>query len=275
MKKNLARIDKYEINGQSILLGDSLEIMPKLDTIFDACITDPPYNISGYDNKKKIGWLKSNNFWTDKKFNKIDEKWDKFSNKGYEMFTEAWLNYICKLVKTNGNIVIFGTYHNIYLIGYLLNKLNKKIINSIVWYKNNAFPNITQRMLCESTEHMIWAVNNDQRNAKNWTFNYNVLKGINGGKQMRNVWETSITPLSEKKFGKHPSQKPFSIISKLVLGLTNKNDKILDPFVGGGTIPIVCMKNNRSCLGVEKDKNYFLIAKNRLKNESKNMDLFI
>jgi site-specific DNA-methyltransferase (adenine-specific) len=273
MQKNNI-IKRTEVDGQILLLGDSLKILPCLNEKFDACITDPPYNISGYDHKKEIGWLKSNDFWKEeKKFNKMDEKWDGFTNKDYEKFIETWLKLICKVVKKNGNIVIFGTYHNIYKIGYLLEKLNKRIVNSIVWYKRNAFPNITQRMFCESTEYMIWAVNNDPSEAKKWTFNYDVLKKINEGKQMRNVWDVTLTPQREKKLGKHPTQKPIKIIERLVLGLTNKEDYILDPFMGSGTLPLVCMLNNRKSLGIDNNENYFNLAVKRLQN-FKESDMF-
>jgi len=277
MTLRLSSNNKFTINNQTLLLGDSLNILPTLKKQFDACITDPPYNISGYDHKKEIGWLKSNKFWTEqKKFYKIDESWDKFSNGDYERFTEEWLKMACCLVKKNGNIIIFGTYHNIYKIGYLLEKLDKKIINSIVWYKRNAFPNITQRMLCESTEHIIWAVNNSQKNASNWIFNYNFLKSINHGKQMRNVWDIPSTPQNEKEFGKHPSQKPVKVIEKLIIGFTNKGDNILDPFMGSGTIPLVCMLHDRESLCIENNEDYYNLAVKRLKgsNKNKNVDAF-
>lgn len=274
VNKNQTSKNELVINNQTLLFGDSLEILPTLKEQFDACITDPPYNISGYDHKKQIGWLKSNKFWTEEKqFNKINEDWDKFSNSNYEKFTEEWLKLICTLVKKNGSIIIFGTYHNIYKIGYLLEKLNKRIINSIVWYKRNAFPNITQRMLCESTEHMIWAVNNDCKNASNWVFNYEIFKKINNGKQMRNVWDIPLTPQNEKQYGKHPSQKPLRLVERLILGFTNRGNYVLDPFMGSGTIPLACMLNNRKSLSIEKDKNYYDLALKRLNEYSKNKTL--
>lgn len=270
MKKDYVRNNIFTINDQTLLLGNSLEILPTLKEKFDACITDPPYNISGYDHKKEIGWLKTNKVWTEeKKFNKIDENWDKFSNGDYTKFTEQWLKLICSLVKKNGNIVVFGTYHSIYKIGYLLEKLDKKIINSIVWYKRNAFPNITQRMLCESTEYMIWAVNNSPKYASNWVFNYSVLKQMNQGTQMRNVWDIPMTPQNEKKYGKHPSQKPIGVIGRLILGFTNKGDYVLDPFMGSGTIPLTCMLHDRKSLCIENNKDYFNLATTRLKELSK------
>lgn len=249
-----------------IVLGDCIEVLKKIETdSIDACITDPPYNISGYDNKKKIGWLESNKYWTEsKKFNKINAEWDKYSNTSYEDFSLTWLSEIKRIVKPNGNIAIFGSYHNIYKIGYLLEKLDLRIINSIVWYKRNAFPNVTQRMFCESTEYIIWAANNSQKKAKNWTFNYQTMKEINGGKQMRNLFDVPNTKTSEKSFGKHPSQKPIEVIKNLVLALTNEDDIIIDPFSGSGTTAFVAKQNNRKFIGVECDENYVDISNQRI-----------
>lgn len=251
-----------------LIFGDAIEKLKKLDTnSIDHCITDPPYNISGYDNKKKIGWLQSNKLWTeDKKFYKIEEKWDSFNNNDYEGFTQKWLNQVFRVLKPNGNIIIFGTYHNIYKIGYLLQKSDRKIINSIVWYKRNAFPNITQRMLCESTEHIIWSVNNTQKKATKWVFNYDVLKNMNNGKQMRNVWDIPLTPASEKKLGKHPSQKPIALIERLVLAASNEGNIILDPFAGSGTILLVAKKLCRKYIGIENNSEYIEYCQKRIES---------
>ena len=254
----------------SLICGDALEILKSLpDHCIDHCITDPPYNISGYDNKKKIGWLESNKHWTDSKnFSKIDANWDKFSNDDYVDFTRAWITEIIRVIKPNGNIIIFGSYHNIYRIGSILQDFDRKLINSITWYKRNAFPNITQRMLCESTEHIIWAVNETQKKAKNWTFNYKELKAINGGTQMRNMWDLTSTPASEKKHGKHPSQKPVSVISRLVTGMTKKGDFIIDPFMGSGTLPVVANSLGRNFIGIDNDKKFCELALKRVISES-------
>lgn len=261
-----------------LILGDALKELQKLDdNSVDHCITDPPYNISGYENKKEIGWLKSDTHWSsNKNFNKIEEKWDSFSEKDYEKFTRQWLSEVFRVVKPNGNIIIFGSYHNIYRIGNYLQDADKKVINSIVWFKRNAFPNITQRMLCESTEHIIWACNNSQKNAKNWIFNYNVLKKINGGKQMRNVWDIPMTSPKEKKHGKHPSQKPEEVLKRLILGCTNENEIILDPFIGSGTTAVVAKKHGRSYIGIDNSSEYIEIANKRISSLHKeNLKKFI
>lgn len=254
----------------SLICGDALAILKSIpDHSIDHCITDPPYNISGYDNKKKIGWLESNKHWTESKnFSKIDAKWDKFSNDDYVKFTRSWIEQIIRIVKPNGNIIIFGSYHNIYRIGSILQDFDRKLINSITWYKRNAFPNVTQRMLCESTEHIIWAANETQKKAKNWVFNYKELKTINGDKQMRNMWDLTSTPPSEKKSGKHPSQKPVSVISRLVKGMTKKGELIIDPFMGSGTLPLVANSLGRKFVGIDNDKKFCELALKRITSES-------
>lgn len=296
--KEIVKKEMYFRNSKSTLYhANCLELMKNMeDNAFDACITDPPYSISGYNGKKAIGWLKSNKYWTEnKKFKKINEEWDIFNEDSYYSFTKMWLQQIQRIVKKNGNIVIFGSYHNIYAIGELLNQIDLKIINSIVWYKRNAFPNVTQRMFCESTEHIIWAVNESKTKAKNWIFLYEEGKKLNRKKickgcnknldfnysfcpfcgkelieekiiQMRNMWDIPLTNGKEKKHGKHPAQKPLEVIKRLVLTLTKKSDYIIDPFMGIGTIPLVCNIFERKSIGIEKYKKYCEIAKKRFVN---------
>ena len=133
------------------------------------------------------------------------------------------------------NLFIFGSYHCIFTIGFILQSVyNRRIISQIVWFKPNAQPNITCRMFTESTEFVVWSVNETPDKAKNWTFNYDDMKGINEGKQMRNLWAIPLTKRSERINGKHPSQKPLELIERIVLASTKDGDRILDPFRGRG-----------------------------------------
>jgi site-specific DNA-methyltransferase (adenine-specific) len=262
------RFMKFSLKSKGeMYLGDCLEKLKSFeDSSFDHCITDPPYNISGYDDKKNIGWYSSNPTWKkEKSFKKIEEDWDSFSDQEYLIFTRDWIKEIKRVVKPNGNIFIFGTYHNIYKVGFILEALDTRIINSIIWYKRNAFPNITQRMFCESTEQIIWAVNNSKKKAKNWTFNYKELKEMTvNKKQMRNMWDIPMTSVKEKKFGKHPSQKPMEIADRLILGCTNVGDTILDPFFGSGTFLLSALNHNRKFVGIDNNYDYFKLAQERL-----------
>jgi site-specific DNA-methyltransferase (adenine-specific) len=264
-EKRTYTLKNKELKNQ-LFLGNCLEILKAIPSqSIDCVITDPPYNISGYDHKKQIGWLKSNDYWKkDKAFKKIDETWDKFSDDDYETFTIEWLMELKRIVKPNGNIAIFGSYHNIYKIGYLIEKLDLKTINSIIWYKRNAFPNVTQRMFCESTEQIIWCVNNSKKDAKNWTFNYQTMKELNGGVQMRNLFDVPLTKASEKEHGKHPSQKPLEVLNNLVLALTNEGDVVLDCFLGSGTTAVSALQHKRNFIGIEQNYEYLQLAERRL-----------
>jgi len=177
----------------SLYEGDSLRLMTEWsDACIDHCIVDPPYNMS---KKKGLGWAYSSHVT-------MSEDWDQYSREGYLEFTRTWLKQVARVVRPNGNIFIFGTYHNIYDIGSVIEEMGLRVVNSIVWFKPNAQPNITCRMLTESTEYAIWACNGTEKKAKNWIFNYEVAKRLNGGKQMRNMWAIPYTSKKEKQFGK-------------------------------------------------------------------------
>jgi len=120
-------------------------------------------------------------------------------------------------------------------------------------------------MLCESTEHIIWVTNETQKKAKNWVFNYKDMKELNGGVQMRNVWNIPMTPTSEKKFGRHPSQKPIEVLERLVRGMTNKGDIIIDPFMGSGTLPVAAQLLGRYYIGIDNKKDFCNLAIKRLR----------
>ncbi len=252
--------EKLPVN--QIISGDCLKIMRSFpDKAFDCCITDPPFNMS---KKKGLGWAFSSHVT-------MQEQWDIFAEDDYFQFTVDWIREVLRVLKTNGNLFIFGSFHCIFTIGFILQNLfDRRIISQLVWYKPNAQPNITCRMFTESTEFIIWAVNNESKKAKNWTFNYEVMKAMNNDKQMRNMWEIPITKRSEKKYGKHPSQKPLAVVNRLVLAGTNEGDLILDPFSGTGTTAVVAQENKRKWIMIEKEEVYNQIAQERI-DELSNM----
>lgn len=245
-----------KFNNQVICADAILEMKTWPSGIFDACITDPPYNIA--KRKKGLSWAFSSHVT-------MQSDWDRFLDNDYAAFTLAWLKEVCRVTKLNGNIFIFGSYHNIYLIGAIAQKLKLRIINSIIWAKPNAQPNITCRMFTESTEQIIWLCNNTEKNAKKWTFNYALTKELNEGKQMRNFWSIPTAPKNERKYGKHPSQKPLFLMERIVLAATNPKDKILDCFCGSGSTLVACKKLGRHYVGIERDQKYCQIATARLK----------
>jgi len=236
--------------------GDCVEAMSKWpDAIFDACITDPPYNMS---RRKGLKWAFSSHVT-------MDEGWDRFSNDDYFKFTINWLREVCRLVRPNGNLLVFGSFHNIYLIGFVLEHvLRRRILQQITWFKPNAQPNITGRLPTESTEYIIWACNNTPEHAAKWTFDYAASKVIGGGKQLRNLWSIPCTPRSERKSGSHPSQKPAQLLVRIVTLWSKPDDLILDCFLGTGTTATAARQLGRRWVGIEKDAGYVEIANKRL-----------
>ncbi|HTE86757.1 MAG TPA: site-specific DNA-methyltransferase [Dehalococcoidia bacterium] len=245
-----------EVSAGEVVTGDCLEILRGwVDGSIDHCIADPPFNIS---KKQGLGWAFSSHVT-------MHEQWDRYTPEAFYEFNLAWLREVCRVTRVNGNLLIFGTYHNIYLLGYLLQHvLGLRINNSIIWYKPNAQPNITARTLTESTEQIIWAVNERAEKARRWTFDYWHAKELNGGKQMRNLWEFSVTSQKERRFGKHPSQKPLALVERIVEIATAPGDLLLDPFGGAGTLAVAAQRLGRRWVLIESVPEYAEIARRRL-----------
>jgi DNA modification methylase len=243
-----------------IYSGDCVAVMREWpDAIFDACITDPPYNMS---RRKGLKWAFSAHVT-------MNELWDRFTNDEYFDFTRRWLTEASRLVRPNGNILVFGSFHNIYVIGFILEHvLGLRILQQITWFKPNAQPNITGRLPTESTEYIIWACNNTPEHAAKWTFDYAESKQINGGKQLRNLWSFPCTPRSERATGAHPSQKPAALLGRIVKLWTKPDDLILDCFLGTGTTSVAANALGRRWVGIEQDPAYIEIAEKRIANPS-------
>ena len=242
-----------------VILGDALEVMRTWpDNCVDHCIADPPFNIS---KEKGLGWAFSSHVT-------MQEQWDNFSEDEFFQFNVDWLREVCRVVRPNGNILVFGTFHNIYQLGFILQSgLNRRLLNSVIRYKPNAQPNITARMLTESTEQLIWTVNGaptGKDKATKWTFNYWRAKELNNNKQMRNLWEFAVTPRSERNLGKHPSQKPLGLLERLVELGSEPGQLVLDPFGGAGTLAVAAEKLGRNWVLVESEREYATLAQARL-----------
>ena len=260
-----------------VIRGDALAVMREWpEACIDHCIADPPFNMS---KKKGLGWAFSSHVT-------MQEAWDQFENDDFFRFNVEWLREVCRVVKPNGNIIVFGTYHNIYQLGFILQSgLHRRILNSIVWYKPNAQPNITARMLTESTEQLIWAVNgtpSGRGKATGWTFNYWKAKELSGDKQHRNLLPTRINGLptitianpvaspKEKRTGRHPSQKPVKLVETLISLFTKRGDLVLDPFAGTGALGQAAIRRGREYLLIEKNPKYHAIAQENVRDEKRN-----
>ena len=249
----------YEDDNFKLLHGDALLLLKKIPKeSIDMIFADPPYFLSGDGITCSAGKMVS------VKKGAWDEK---VSLKEKHNFNKKWIRACKHVLKPNGTLWISGTMHNIYSIGMALEEEGFKIINNITWKKLNPPPNISCRAFVHSTETILWAKKDDKK-AKH-KFNYEVMKEMNDGKQMKDVWETSLTKPSEKKCGKHPTQKPVALLEKIILASTDENDLILDPFNGSGTTGIVANRLNRRYIGIEKEKEYLDLTIKRKESDSK------
>ena len=234
-------------NGSfSLINGDTFKVLKKIeDKTFDIIFADPPYFLSNNGITCSGGKMIS--------VNKGD--WDKsLTLKEKHTFNKRWIKECYRILKDTGTIWISGTLHNIYSIGMALEESGFKILNNITWQKTNPPPNLACKTFTHSTETILWA-RKDLKNVK-YTFNYDAMKQMNANKQMKDVWTTSLTKPSEKKQGKHPTQKPLEILDKIILASTKENDLILDPFCGSSTTGISAVKLARKYIGIDNEKEY-------------------
>lgn len=246
----------YDSENFKLILGDSFKELKKIEEkSVDMIFADPPYFLSGDGITCSGGKMVSVNKgdWDKKK--SIEEK---------HRFNRKWIKLCYRILKADGTIWISGTMHNIYSIGMALEQEGFKIINNITWKKLNPPPNISCRFFVHSTETILWA-KKDLKNVKH-KFNYELMKKMNGGKQAKDVWESSLTKPSEKKQGKHPTQKPIEILEKIVLASTDEGDLILDPFNGSGTTGIAATKLNRKYIGIDNEKEFLDLTIRRKEN---------
>lgn len=247
---------KSESGDFKLIKSDIFKAIKKIDDkCIDMIFADPPYFLSGNGITCKSGKMVSVN----------KGEWDKkLSIKEKHKFNKKWIHECYRVLKDNGTIWISGTLHNIYSIGMALEEEGFKIINNITWQKTNPPPNLACKAFTHSTETILWA-KKDIKNIK-YTFNYALMKKLNNNKQMKDVWTTSLTKKSEKKCGKHPTQKPLEILDRIILSSTNENDIILDPFCGSSTTGISAVKLNRNYIGIDNSKEYIVLSIKRYKN---------
>jgi site-specific DNA-methyltransferase (adenine-specific) len=253
----------YERKNLRLILGNCFEVLEEMpENTFDMIFADPPYHLSNGGFTCQAGKAVSVN----------KGKWDE--SKGIDedfQFHLDWINACRRVLKPNGTIWISGTYHSIYSCGFALQKANYKILNDIIWYKPNASPNLSCRYFTASHETLLWAIKDKK---EKHTFNYELLKNSKWendnykkeNKQMRSVWDIPTLKGYEKKFGKHPTQKPLELLKRVILASTNKGDLILDPFTGSSTTGIMAMKLGRGFVGIDKEKEYLDLSIKRFED---------
>lgn len=243
--------------------GDSIALLNQLpENSIDMIFADPPYNLSNGGFTVHAGKMVS--------VHKGD--WDK--SKGFQDdydFHYRWLEACKRVLKPQGTLWVSGTYHSIYQCGHALQSLGYHVLNDISWFKPNASPNLSCRFFTASHETIIWA--RKDKKAKH-TFNYDLMKNGDWPEdklkkpklQMRSVWSMGTPKPEEKKFGKHPTQKPLDLLKRIVLSSTKKGDVVLDPFTGSSTTGIASIVNDRKFVGIDLEKNYLDLSIKRYKD---------
>ena len=262
----------------TIINGECVTEMKKLpDSCIDLIIADPPYNLSQggkwkWDNSVELKGLGGN-------WNKVMQDWDNYSFESYMRFTQEWLKEAQRIMKTTGSMWIFGTYHNIGIINVFCQALGIEIINEVIWYKRNAFPNLAGRRLTASHETILWCNKGGKKReyyfnyeySKVGDFSYDELKAP--GKQMRTVWDISNNKEKfELAYGKHPTQKPIRILKRMIKLASKEGDIMLTPFAGSGSECVSAKMTGRKYIGIEIDKSYCDIAETRLSHIEENED---
>lgn len=235
----------------TLLKGDCFELLQQFDFKFDMIFADPPYFLSNDGISVQSGKIVS--------VNKGD--WDKGGTPEYIYdFNLKWLSLCRDKLKENGTIWISGTYHNIFSVANALTELGYKILNVVTWVKTNPPPNISCRYFTYSTEFIIWARKSQK---KPHQFNYALMKKLNDNKQMTDVWRLPAIAPWEKSCGKHPTQKPLALLTRIILASTNPKSWILDPFSGSGTTGIAANLVGRRYLGIELQTDFAEMSKMR------------
>ncbi|MEZ5918785.1 MAG: site-specific DNA-methyltransferase [Alphaproteobacteria bacterium] len=251
---------KSEVSTDSILVGDCVKIMNALpQESVDLVFADPPYNLQlGGDLHRP----------NNSKVDAVDNDWDQFESlKTYDEFTKNWLEAARGVLKPDGSLWVIGSYHNIFRLGYILQDMGFWILNDIIWRKTNPMPNFRGRRFTNAHETLIWAGKSKE---SKYFFNYEGMKSLNEDLQMRSDWTlplcTGAERLKDTDGGKaHPTQKPESLLYRVLLSSTRKGDTVLDPFFGTGTTGAVARKLGRHFIGIEREESYAAFARERIR----------
>jgi modification methylase len=251
----------FSLPLDQIVHGDSIEVMANLPSgSVDLIFADPPYNLQ-LENELR----RPNNTLVDA----VDDEWDRFDSfEDYDAFTRAWLTEARRILKDEGTIWVIGSYHNIYRVGATMQDLGFWFLNDIVWRKTNPMPNFRGTRFTNAHETLLWCARS--REQKRYTFNYHAMKALNDDLQMRSDWSLPICSGRErlKQNGEkaHTTQKPESLLYRVILASSNEGDVVLDPFSGSGTTAAVARKLGRRYVGIEREERYVTVARERLRS---------
>ena len=258
--------------GWALVQGDCLEALESLPPhSVDVAFADPPYHLSNGGTTCQSGRRAS-----------VDKgRWD--ASQGVtedHAFQARWLGAVRRALKPSGTLWVSGTQHVIFSIGYAMQELGFHLLNTVTWYKPNASPNLACRFFTHSTELLLWASPSKSRPLAH-RFNYQEMKTLNGGKQMRDLWAICEQPRPggeqvvwgiptpgprEKAHGRHPTQKPLALLERVLAASSSPGDLVLDPFAGSGTTGIAALRAGCRFLGIEREPDYVELSARRLRD---------
>ena len=254
-------VHRNEARGLWLYHGNCLELLDAIaakypEGRFDCIFADPPYFLSNGGITCHAG-----------KMVKVDKgAWDK--SRGPELnheFNLEWLRRCQRVLKPNGTLWVSGTHHVIFSIGYAMQQLGMKLLNQVTWEKPNPPPHLACRYFTHSTETVLWAAKDAKSKHR---FNYPLMRELNGGKQMKDVWRFTSPKDAEKTHGKHPTQKPLALLERLLLASTVEGDLVLDPFMGGGTTVVAASRLGRRGVGIDADAQHAALSVRRVIGET-------
>ena len=252
--------DHTPLQLDAILQGDCRQVLQSLpEECVDLVFADPPYNLQlGTDEL-----LRPNQTHVDG----VDDSWDAFDSFAeYDRFTEEWLRACRRVMKPTATLWVIGTYHNIHRVGRILQDMGYWLLNEVCWVKTNPMPQFRGVRFTNAHETLLWAKKSEKQ--KRYTFNYQLMKALNGDKQMRSDWLLPICTGAERlRVGGekvHSTQKPEALLERVILSSSNAGDVVLDPFFGSGTTGAVAKRLGRHWLGVERDPVYIGAAQERI-----------
>jgi len=243
----------FSDRGVRLYCGDALEVLTAIPKeSVDLIFADPPYGLSNGGFTCHAG----------KRVSVNKGSWDK--SRGVEAnfeFHRSWITACRRVLKPDGSLWVSGTYHSIYACGYALQRGGWHILNEISWYKPNAAPHLACRMFAASHETLIWARKNKM---SKHVFHYETMRNSSwpgdfikkNNRQMRSVWAINTPLPSEKKYGKHPTQKPLALLSRIITACTDEGDLVLDPFCGSATTGVAALSRNRQFCGIDSEEEY-------------------
>ena len=243
----------YAQGDVALYLGDVIGVLGALpEESVDLIFADPPYNLSNGGGTCYAGRRTS--------VNKGD--WDRSRGVRADFdFHQDWLAACRRVLKPDGSLWVSGTYHGIYSCGFALQEQGWHLINDICWFKTNAAPNLACRMFTASHETLLWVRKDKQ--AKH-CFNYQFVKTANWdddfikkpNRQMRSVWAINSPGNAEKRYGKHPTQKPEALLERIILACSQEEELVLDPFCGSATTGVVALRHHRKFIGIDAERRY-------------------